>query len=230
MFRRVTVGGLLLCLAAVVLPGAAVAGDAQQALLVSIAEAQIGKKFRMGAEGPSQFDCSGLVYYVYKQAGLFDRFGTKRIQARHYYAWGKERGLLSTTNPEVGDLILWTEQGKIVHMGMFVGYDARGRELAISALTTGVNRHKIHTISVKFLTYVHTGIGAQPDPGETPTPTATPTATPTDTPTPAPTPTPTPTGTTEGALPPTPSPTPSSTETASPAPATSPTPIPTRGR
>ena len=222
MFRRVTVGGLLLCMAAAVLPASTVAGDAEQALVVSIAEAQIGKRFRMGTEGPATFDCSGLIYYVYKQAGLFERFGKRRIPARQYYAWGKERGLLSKTNPEVGDLILWAEDGKIVHMGMFVGYDSRGRELAISALTTGVNRHRIHTISVKFLTYVHTGLAGEP--GDPPTPTPTPT--PTDASSGAPTATPTEAVNPGGTPTATPTDTPAATPGRTPPPPPSPTPTP----
>jgi hypothetical protein len=210
VFRRVTVGGLLLCVAAALLPPSTVAGEQNQALLVSIAEAQIGKRFRMGAEGPNRFDCSGLVYFTYKRAGLFDRFGTKRIQARHYYRWGKQRGLLTTTNPHVGDLVLWTERGEIVHMGMFVGYNKNGKELAISALTTGVARHRIHSISVKFLTYVRTGVNAEPDPGSTPTPppTPTPTASPTTSPTEDPTAAPTSSPTAAPSPDPTPTPTP----------------------
>jgi cell wall-associated NlpC family hydrolase len=65
VFRRVTVGGLLLSVAAAVLPGSSIATVEHQAQVVSIAEAQIGKRFRMGSEGPSTFDCSGLVYYTY---------------------------------------------------------------------------------------------------------------------------------------------------------------------
>jgi cell wall-associated NlpC family hydrolase len=37
---------------------------------VAIARKQIGKPYRYGGNGPRSFDCSGLVQYVYKKAGV----------------------------------------------------------------------------------------------------------------------------------------------------------------
>jgi cell wall-associated NlpC family hydrolase len=37
---------------------------------VAIAHKQIGKPYRYGGDGPSSFDCSGLVQYVYRKAGV----------------------------------------------------------------------------------------------------------------------------------------------------------------
>ncbi len=37
---------------------------------VSVARKQIGKWYRYGGNGPKNFDCSGLVQYVYKKAGV----------------------------------------------------------------------------------------------------------------------------------------------------------------
>ncbi|HUR17153.1 MAG TPA: NlpC/P60 family protein [Candidatus Limnocylindrales bacterium] len=200
MFRRVTVGGLLLCVATALLPASTVASASEQERVVSIATAQLSKPFRLGAEGPRRFDCSGLIYFTFKNAGLYERFGTRRLLARNYYTWGRERGLLGTTNPRVGDLVLWTHSGTIVHMGMYIGVDNRGRARALSALTTGVSRHSIGGISVRFLTYVHVGLDGTPDPDPSPSgsppPTVSPSATPVEpgaTPSLAPTPLPTPT-------------------------------------
>ncbi|GAB2643870.1 C40 family peptidase [Gordonia jinhuaensis] len=36
----------------------------------SIAETKVGAPYEYGAAGPSAFDCSGLVYWAYKQVGL----------------------------------------------------------------------------------------------------------------------------------------------------------------
>ena len=130
-------------------------------LVVSIAESQIGKDFRMGAEGPERFDCSGLVYYAFTEAGLYEgMFGTRRMLARNYLQWARDHDAL-TMDPSVGDLILWTAHGteKVVHMGIFVGRDPDGRPLALSALTTlGVRIHHLHNVGVDFLTYVRTGL------------------------------------------------------------------------
>jgi len=38
--------------------------------IVQIALAQQGKKYRSGAKGPDYFDCSGLIYFTYRQAGI----------------------------------------------------------------------------------------------------------------------------------------------------------------
>ena len=37
---------------------------------VAVARKQIGKPYRYGGNGPAGFDCSGLVQYVYKKAGV----------------------------------------------------------------------------------------------------------------------------------------------------------------
>ncbi|MGI8929140.1 MAG: NlpC/P60 family protein [Candidatus Limnocylindrales bacterium] len=90
--------------ATAMLPNAASAAVDEPALVVSIAEAQIGRSFRLGMEGPTRFDCSGLIYYVFSQAGLLDRIGGMRFTAREYYKWARELGLLAKTDPRVGDL------------------------------------------------------------------------------------------------------------------------------
>ena len=175
----------------------------EQALIVSIAQQQLGKPFRLGSNGPARFDCSGLVYFVYEQAGLESRIGGKRYTADEFYRWGLARGLVSTSNPRVGDLILWKphKAAKMKHMGIYIGETAmklkgknkgKTRGVAISALTIGVSRHKVDTISVPFFAYIHVGLGVRDEP---PPPTPTPTPTPPPTPMPDPTPTPEPTAT-----------------------------------
>lgn len=123
-----------------------------------------------------RFDCSGLIHFVFSQAGLLDRVGGKRFVATEYYKWGRDRGLLSKTNPQVGDLVLGTYawSRRIKHTGIYVGASAKGRPLAISGLTVGVMRHRVDTISVPFFSYIDTGLRVVPDPTPTPTPTSTP--------------------------------------------------------
>jgi NlpC/P60 family len=160
MRRRIAAMALLILALAAPQFTAAKPADAAT-LVVSIAESQIGKDFRMGTEGPDRFDCSGLVYYAFTEAGLYEgMFGTRRMLARNYLQWGMDHDAL-TTNPSVGDLILWTGRGtdKVVHIGIFVGRDRDGRPLALSALTTlGVRIHHLHNVGVDFLTYVDTGL------------------------------------------------------------------------
>ena len=46
------------------------------ALLIQLALAQVGKPYVWGAKGPEQFDCSGLVAWLYAQIGIRIPVGT----------------------------------------------------------------------------------------------------------------------------------------------------------
>ena len=118
--------------------------------VIRYAKTHLGARFRIGTEGRRYFDCSGLVYRVYAQAHLLRKIGGSRKLAAGYYRWFKSRGLVGRSNPRPGDLIWWTKHGRIEHMGIYVG---GGR--AISALTTGVRRHRLRTINVKFKAFGH---------------------------------------------------------------------------
>ena len=118
--------------------------------VIRYARSHLGARFRIGTEGGRYFDCSGLVYRVYAQAGLLRKIGGGRKLAAGYYRWLRSRGLVSRGNPHPGDLIWWTKKGQIAHMGIYIG---NGR--AISALTTGVKRHRLRSINVKFKAFGH---------------------------------------------------------------------------
>ncbi len=149
--RRVALIVAVVFSALVAIPASAADGPQDdQSLIVSIAEQQLGKRFQLGSNGPNRFDCSGLVYFVYDKAGLEDRIGGKRYTADEFYKWGLARGLVSTDNPRVGDLILWkpNKAAKVKHMGLYIGETVpklKGKNkgmtpgIAISALTIGVS-------------------------------------------------------------------------------------------
>jgi cell wall-associated NlpC family hydrolase len=118
--------------------------------VIRYARSHLGARFRIGTEGRRYFDCSGLVYRVYAQAHLLRKIGGSRKLAAGYYRWFRSRGLVGRSHPRPGDLVWWTKHGRIEHMGIYVG---GGR--AISALTTGVKRHRMRSISVKFKAYGH---------------------------------------------------------------------------
>ena len=125
-------------------------GRSEAQRVIRYARAHLGARFRIGTEGGRYFDCSGLVYRVYQQAHLLRKIGGGRKLAAGYYRWFRSRGLVSRSNPRPGDLVWWTKHGQIEHMGIYIG---NGR--AISALTTGVKRHHLKTISVKFKAFGH---------------------------------------------------------------------------
>ncbi len=148
--RRGPIAILLLCLTLVAMLGlpAPVAADepppAQTEVerLFDIARQYVGARFVLGATGPSQFDCSGFVFAVFREAGLLDRIGGKRRTAAGYHRWFAASGLASgpsTTLSEAlpGDLLIW---GRDKHTGIYIG-----NNWAISALINpyGVTEHKV---------------------------------------------------------------------------------------
>jgi cell wall-associated NlpC family hydrolase len=120
--------------------------------IVRLARSHLGARFRLGTEGPRSFDCSGLIYRVYKQAGLLNRVGGHRRLAAGYYHYFKHRGLASRHNGRVGDLVIWTHNGRITHSGIYIGHGQ-----VISALINpwGVKRTSLHGVRSHFLAFLH---------------------------------------------------------------------------
>jgi len=131
------------------------AKGSQAALILRLLKQAVGHPFRMGTEGPRYFDCSGLVWSVYKRAGLVGRIGGARRGASGYLNWAQKHGRVSRRNPLVGDVIIWGMHGKVHHSGIYVG---NGR--AISALNRhfGVRNWPVSWIHMRIFGIIHTGI------------------------------------------------------------------------
>jgi cell wall-associated NlpC family hydrolase len=134
-----------------VAPSASVAAadvtNPDAARVIAIAEAQAGDPWVAGSTGPRAFDCSGLVFYAFKEAGLLKRIGGSRRTASGYLHWFKAHGRASRVHPKPGDLVIW---GGGEHVGIYVG---NGK--AVSALTSGVRVHKVKNTHPAFTTYLH---------------------------------------------------------------------------
>ncbi len=207
--RRAALLALATALLLAAMPGSAAGAVDQQERLVSVTQRVLGARFRIGAEGPDRFDCSGFVWWTFSTAGLGDRIGGKRMRAREYQKWFRLRGLLKT-NPKdarVGDLVFYGSPAK--HAGIVTRIDSKGRPRVTSTLTTtGVTETKYNSLSVRFHSFAHVGLSVVPDPSPDPTPRPTPTPTPSPTQTPSPTVEPTPAPTPEPTIEPaTPAPT-----------------------
>jgi cell wall-associated NlpC family hydrolase len=116
--------------------------------VIGAAEGYIGAPYRLGTTGPRIFDCSGLMFRIFADAGELPRIGGKRMRALQYFNWFKARGLVES-NPakgERGDLVYYT---KVSHIGIYLG---NGRVL--SALVTGVKIHGLQTITSKFVAFL----------------------------------------------------------------------------
>lgn len=160
-FRLALLAGLLALTAiAVEMPAATdahaltVSQGSQASRIVHLARSHLGARFRLGATGPHRFDCSGLVYRVYKQAGLVQRIGGERTAAG-YYHWFHRHGATSRSNPRVGDLVVWKEHGRIAHSGIYVG---SGHVISALINPWGVKRTHIGTLHAKFFAFLHVRI------------------------------------------------------------------------
>ena len=84
--------------------------------VIDLAHKQLGKSYVWGAEGPNSFDCSGLIYYVYKNAAGITLPRTSSAQ----YSAGVA---VSRSNLKAGDLIFSSTDGtgNITHVAIYVG-------------------------------------------------------------------------------------------------------------
>ena len=83
--------------------------------VINIAKQQLGKPYGWGAEGPNSFDCSGLVYYSYKNGAGITLPRTSRTQATA----GRQ---VSKNDLELGDLVFFNTNGEgISHVGIYIG-------------------------------------------------------------------------------------------------------------
>jgi cell wall-associated NlpC family hydrolase len=113
--------------------GLATDGRASAAALkaVRIALAQMGAPYQWGAEGPSEFDCSGLTSFAYAKAGVT----IPRVSRAQFAAYAGGR-FVDRMQLVAGDLVFFADNprdpGSIHHVGMYVG-----RGLMVEAPYTG---------------------------------------------------------------------------------------------
>ena len=80
---------------------------------VQVAAAQRGKPYRYGSTGPSSFDCSGLMVYVFKQVGKsLPRTSQAQLRATQR---------ISKAAMRPGDLVFTQRGGRIGHVGVYAG-------------------------------------------------------------------------------------------------------------
>ncbi len=160
MFKRAFLAAFALAVCVVgfeVAPTQAASSVSEFSAVKQFAAKQINKPFRLGANGMRRFDCSGLVYRTYVENGLLRRIGGQR-RAAGYYRWFKANNRL-TSNPRPGDLVVWGRRGRPVeHIGIYVGRNRNGAAMSISALTTGVARHRVNGISMPLRAYLRVNL------------------------------------------------------------------------
>ncbi len=86
---------------------------------VRIGEESIGKPYKRGAKGPDAFDCSGLMRYIFKEAGAPHVYGTSKSLAANE-KWIK---IERAEDLQPGDLIFSGDGEKVSHVGLYIGGD-----------------------------------------------------------------------------------------------------------
>jgi cell wall-associated NlpC family hydrolase len=98
---------------------------------VGVARSMIGQPYAFGGERPGGFDCSGLMVYAFRQAGI--------TLPRTSYAQFGVGVPVSRANVQAGDLVFFNASGPgASHVGI-----ATSNATAISATTHGVMEHTI---------------------------------------------------------------------------------------
>ena len=91
-------------------PGDSAVGNA----IAQKALTRLGCRYWWGANGPHYFDCSGLVYWAYNQAGV----SLGRTTAAGYAGSGKA---ISRSELQPGDVITFSYGSGVAHIGIYIG-------------------------------------------------------------------------------------------------------------
>jgi cell wall-associated NlpC family hydrolase len=105
------------------------AGSASASSAVAAAAAKIGASYASGGNGPSSFDCSGLMVYAFKKAGI-------SLPRTSFAQYGVGTAV-SRSNIQAGDLVFFSTAGAgASHVGV-----ATSSTSVISATSHGVMEH-----------------------------------------------------------------------------------------
>ena len=101
--------------------------------IAELAMGMVGTRYRYGGTDPIEgFDCSGLVFYTYGQAG----YQVPRTSRELFRATRK----IAVGDADPGDLMFFQDETKLSHVGIYIGdgrfvhAPASGQRVAISSL------------------------------------------------------------------------------------------------
>ena len=108
---------------------------------VVVAMQQLGVPYRYGGATPSGFDCSGLVQYSYSKVGKSVPRTTKAL-------WNNAQSV-SHGQMRAGDLLFFNIDGKMSHVGMYIGDDqfvhapSSGKSVSVASLRSSYYRNAL---------------------------------------------------------------------------------------
>ena len=119
-----------------------VADEAVGGAIADVAMGMVGTRYRFGGMDPLEgFDCSGLVYYAYGQAG----YRVPRTSQELFRAARK----ISIGDADPGDLMFFQDQTKLSHVGIYLGdglfvhAPASGQNVAVGSLDSPYYREHL---------------------------------------------------------------------------------------
>jgi cell wall-associated NlpC family hydrolase len=122
-----------------------VADEAVGGAIADVAMGMVGTRYLYGGTDPLEgFDCSGLVYYAYGQAG----YDVPRSSREQFRAARK----ISVGEADPGDLMFFQDQTKLSHVGIYLGdgffvhAPASGKNVAVGSLDSHYYRE--HLVAV----------------------------------------------------------------------------------
>lgn len=114
MIRKIFASFLILTLLLTLLPPKGFTQISKSEEIVSLAKKQLGVPYRFGGSSPSGFDCSGFLYYVFKEAGIT----IPRTSSDQYNVGDK----IKKSDLQIGDLVFFeTYRTGPSHSGIYVG-------------------------------------------------------------------------------------------------------------
>src|SRR5262245_45166752 len=113
--------------------------------VAELAMGMIGARYRYGGADPVEgFDCSGLAYYAYSQAGYrIPRTSQDQFRAARKIALG---------DASAGDLVFFQDQAKLAHVGIYLGdglfvhAPAEGQRVSVASI--GSPYYQEHLVAV----------------------------------------------------------------------------------
>ena len=86
---------------------------------IAAANSRLGCEYVLGAKGPNKFDCSGLVYYCLRKAGV----GGTRLNAAGYSQKSGWKKITSINSLKKGDILFFRSDtnSSVNHTGIYVG-------------------------------------------------------------------------------------------------------------
>ena len=113
--------------------------------IADVAMGMVGTRYRYGGTDPLEgFDCSGLVYYAYEQAG----YRVPRTSQELFRAARK----ISIGDADPGDLMFFQDQTKLSHVGIYLGdgrfvhAPASGKNVSVGSLESAY--YQEHLVAV----------------------------------------------------------------------------------